>query len=151
MPKLKKGQWDSLPYSNAGGGCGASMRTMCLGLVFAAPAQRQWLLASSVEAGRMTHNHPTGFLGGVVSAVFTAYAAQKVPLVEWGRKFLAEDFPATLQYLESNGRDWKTYNEDKSRLGYFRESWEKYLALRQMSVHPKKRKEKRFLALPLCC
>lgn len=132
MSKLKKGLWNGIAYSNSGGGCGASMRTMCLGLVFSLPEQRPWLIASSIEASRMTHNHPTGFLGGVVSAAFTAYAVRKLPVVQWGRTFLEQDLPACLAYLEANGRDWHEYTKEESRLGYFRDQWKTYLELRKM-------------------
>lgn len=119
-------------YSPAGGGCGAAMRTMCIGLLLYKESQLDDLIAISTEAGRCTHNHPTGFLGGVVAALFTSYAVRGVPVLTWGHRFLTEAYPKCLEYMKTSKPEyWDSY--DNASLSYFADKWTYLLDLRGLN------------------
>merc|ERR1719310_1016601 len=93
--------WTAKPFDREALGCGAAMRTACIGLVFWRPTDVTHLVAVSTEASRLTKTHPTGYLGGVCAATFAAFALQGLPVREWGARFLRDILPQVQRYVTS--------------------------------------------------
>lgn len=84
LEKIRDGMdWKTLPYNENGGGNGAVMRMMCVGLAYHSKDQLDKLIEVSITLSKMTHNNPIGYLGGLVSAYVTSLAIQKVNIYHW--------------------------------------------------------------------
>ncbi|KAH3746009.1 ADP-ribosylarginine hydrolase [Pelomyxa schiedti] len=119
--------WAESAFNPTAGGCGAAMRAMCIGLKYPLASQLQSLVACAVESGRITHHSPSGYLGAVAAAVFTAYAIQKVPVIDWGWKLLEEVIPVAKEHIVNSRR---SVERNLALFGYFQKKWSDYLELR---------------------
>ncbi|XP_045211938.1 ADP-ribosylhydrolase ARH1-like [Mercenaria mercenaria] len=118
-----------IPFNVKGTSNAASVRTMCVGLMYHNPNDLDRLIAISVECGRMTHHHPTGYLGALTTALFTSFAIQRKPIEQWGRALL-KTLPMALDYIRETGI---AVSENVDSFGHFTKVWKKHLKLRNIA------------------
>ena len=112
----------SIQYSTSHGGNGCAIRTAPIGLKYWNDYDK--VCEEALIASLVTHNYPLGYLGGIVSALFTAYAVNNINPFEWSKnliKLYKENYFTKLvsKYLEQNVEKeineyfiyWDKYNE----------------------------------------
>jgi ADP-ribosylarginine hydrolase len=72
-----------LNYNDNMTGNGAAIRTCSIGLIYYKENQLNSLIEKSIQSSRITHNHTIGFLGGLVTALFTSYAMRNIDPWKW--------------------------------------------------------------------
>jgi len=118
---LKHSDSSKLKVNSNMGGNGAAMRTGPIGIVWYKNIEK--VIEESLIASKLTHNYYIGFLGGMVTALFTAFAMNNIPPWEWCDKLLELYYNNTIQkyYIIDNRHNienldnyfkyWKKYKE----------------------------------------
>lgn len=130
IKKLKNGDnWKDFPFDNLGGGNGSAMRNNCIGLAFWGEDNRKNLIKYSIESSMITHVNPIGWLGGLSTALFTAFILENISIKKWIPELLniikSEEVK---QYLHSDTQNemnayelfiqvWKSYYEARFKNG----------------------------------
>jgi ADP-ribosylglycohydrolase len=110
-------------YDPNAGGNGASMRLGPIGLMFHGEKNRKKLIDASIQVSKLTHNSAIGYLGGLVTALFTAFAIEKIEIKKW--PFIAINF--------MKSQDVKKYiknDEEYNDYEIFLLNWDKYVDTR---------------------
>ena len=126
LNKLASGaKWHETQYDEYAGGSGASMRTSCIGLAFFGENNRDMLIQVAIESSRITHNNAIGYLGGLTSALFTAFALEGKRINDWPF-LLMELFEngSIFSYIKSSGRELKKFDQDQHA---FIDKWKRYI------------------------
>jgi ADP-ribosylarginine hydrolase len=143
LNSIKNGiKWNALPYNQLGGGSGGSMRASVIGLAFNGENNRDKLIKYSIEACRITNNSVIGYLGGMVSALFTAYAIEGINMEEWVFKLIDLLEGDKIENYIKSTRDHNFYLLEIKEFIFY---WKKYIEKRFIG---KKFKESKALEIP---
>lgn len=112
-----------LDYNKTMGGNGAAMRTSIIGLIYFKEKDLEKLIENSIIASRVTHNYTLGFLGGLVTALFTSFGIRNIPIWEWIDKLLKIFDEGIIDKYMEKTNIYKQYLEDKD---FFFDLWRQY-------------------------
>ncbi len=71
------------PYDNTSGGNGSAMKSLCIGACLYGEEKREELIRTSIRLSQITHNSPTGYMGGLTTALLTAFAIEGLEIQKW--------------------------------------------------------------------
>lgn len=139
-------KWDKLHYDSTAIGAGSAMRTGCIGIYYPGSPNRKRLIALATENSRITHNSAMAILGSITTALFTAYAIEKIPISYWPHKLIRfiKGKKIDTYLMKSRPAEYNLYVRDR---GLFLGQWEKYVSFRFAGLVP--RTDLRFMNNPV--
>ena len=129
---MKEGNdWKKFEFDEHGGGNGAAMRCGCIGLAFFGEENRKKLIDYSVITSKMTHVNPIGWLGGLSTALFTAFAIEGIHIYKWIPEFLnaLQKYNVNKYMTIGEGEELDAYNK-------FIYYWKTYYSARFSDAKP---------------
>ena len=72
-----------MPYDEHSGGNSCAVRMLCVGACLHGKKNRDDLIDVAIRLGKMTHNSPVGFLGGLNTALFVAFSIEGMDINKW--------------------------------------------------------------------
>lgn len=120
------------PYDKKSGGNGAAMRCSCIGLAYYGEKNREKLYEVAIETSRVTHNSAIGYLGGLTTALFTAFAIEGIDIIKW--PFNLIDILSSNDIKEYISDDQDEQNDYEKYINY----WRKYIDTRFENEKPLK-------------
>jgi ADP-ribosylarginine hydrolase len=123
---LKDGKkWKDFEFDKMGGGNGSAMRNNCIGLAFFGKNNRDKLIEYAINSSKMTHTNPIGWLGGLSTALLTAFILENIEIQKW--------IPEMLQIMESkNVKKYLNPNNQEEQIAFeeFIQCWKTYYETR---------------------
>lgn len=118
------------PYDKRSGGNGAAMRCTCIGLAYYGKGNREQLYEVAIESSRITHNSAIGYLGGLTTALFTAFAIENIDIKKWPSLLIESLSSEAVNKFINDDVDEK--NDYERYINY----WRKYIDMRFENNNP---------------
>ena len=137
IQKLNNFSFKNIIYDNYAGGSGCSMKSMSFGIIFHNDNKK--LFVFTILSSLLTHPNAFGFLGGLVSALFSSYIINKINIELWP-KLLIDLLESTtiddiiLNYTNKNF--FNSYIIDKKR---YIKYWKLYIKIKHKIILPHKK------------
>ncbi len=132
----KNEDWSIRKYDMRAGGSGGSMRTSCIGLAYHGKENRNKLIKCAILSSKITHTNSIGYLGGLTSALFTAFAIENININKWPYLLIeCLESDNVKKYIDttpdSNGKSQEYIDYDR-----FINYWKKYVELKFVNGKP---------------
>ncbi len=126
---------DDIPIRSSMGGNGAAMRTGPIGLIYRRNVEK--VIDESIISSQITHNYFLGFLGGMVTALFTYFAINNIKPWKWANeliklyddKIIHKYYPSKhdIKDLDEYMGLWKKYQETRIPKLKYKNNIEEYI------------------------